>query len=153
MDLEIVVDDPRRPEVVAVLQRHLRQMHDVTPVEGVFAFAAEALADPTISFFSGRVAGTVVSVGALKHLEDGHVEIKSMHTVSEARGRGFGTAMLTHLLAEAAARGYRRISLETGNMDAFAPARVLYEAAGFVVCPPFGPYIGSTTSTCMTKTL
>jgi putative acetyltransferase len=128
-------------------------MHDVTPPEGVFAFDGEALADPTVTFFSGRVGGAVVTVGALKHLDDGHAEIKSMHTVAEARGCGYGGAMLDHLLAAAAERGYRRISLETGRMDEFAPARALYERAGFSVCPPFGPYVGSETSICMTRAL
>ena len=151
--LEIAVDDPRSPAVVAVLQAHLRLMHEVTPPEGVFAFDVDALADPSVTFFSARLDGKVVAVGALKALDLGHAEIKSMHTVAEARGRGVARALVEHLLAEATTHGYRRVSLETGNMDEFAPARALYERSGFTECPPFGPYVGSTTSTCMTMLL
>jgi putative acetyltransferase len=153
LEPEIGVDDPRRPEIVAVLEAHLRRMHEVTPPEGVFALESDGLADPSVTFFSACLDGTVVAVGALKRLDDDHAEIKSMHTVPEARGRGVARALLDRLLAHASAQGHRRVSLETGNMDEFAPARSLYASAGFTECPPFGPYVGSTTSTCMTLLL
>jgi putative acetyltransferase len=76
-----------------------------------------------------------------------------MHTRAEARGQGVGQAMLTHLLRVAQARGYQRVSLETGTMDAFAPARALYRKAGFLTCPPFGPYTVNPYSVCMTLAL
>jgi putative acetyltransferase len=72
-----------------------------------------------------------------------------MHTVEAARGRGIGRAMLDHLLAEARRRGYRRVSLETGSMDAFAPARSLYAGAGFFPCEPFDDYRPSPRSVYM----
>lgn len=76
-----------------------------------------------------------------------------MHTASEARGQGIGRAMLVHLIAEARARGYRRLSLETGTMAAFAAARGLNASAGFVPCEPFGSYFHSPNSACMTLSL
>ena len=153
VQLDIAVDDPRRADVTEVLREHLRQMHAVTPAEGVFAFGADELTDPSVTFFSARRRGEVVAVGALKHLDAQHAEIKSMHTRRQARGQGVGRALLHHLLDHAAERGYERVSLETGVMEAFEPARSLYAAAGFVVCPPFGPYVGSATSVCMSKEL
>ena len=92
-------------------------------------------------------------MGALKQLHEGHGEIKSMHTAEEVRGRGAGRAMLDHLLAVARARGYGRVSLETGTMAAFGPARALYAGAGFVVCEPFAGYRASVNSVCMTLEL
>jgi putative acetyltransferase len=76
-----------------------------------------------------------------------------MHTAEAARGRGIGRAMLDHLLAVARERGCRRVSLETGSMDAFAPARSMYATAGFRPCAPFGDYRPSRNSTFMTLAL
>ncbi len=72
-----------------------------------------------------------------------------MHTTSSARGQGIGRALLDHVLALAAERRYHRVSLETGTMPAFSPARALYTAAGFRRCLPFGSYTANPYSTCM----
>ncbi len=61
--------------------------------------------------------------------------------------------MLDHLLAEARRRGYRRVSLETGTMAAFAPARALYEGVGFIPCAPFGAYRGGPHNVFLTLDL
>ena len=76
-----------------------------------------------------------------------------MHTAAAARGQGVGGAMVEHLVGVARAAGYRRVSLETGTMEAFTPARSLYAKAGFVPCRPFGDYTPSPNSTCMTLVL
>ncbi len=60
-----------------------------------------------------------------------------MHTAAKHRGRGVGLAILKQIVAEARARGYRRLSLETGSMAAFAPARALYAGFGFTECAAF----------------
>jgi len=57
--------------------------------------------------------------------------------------------MVGHLLAVAAERHYRWVSLEAGVVDAFTPARSLYSKLGFRPCPPYGEYVGSPTSACM----
>jgi GNAT superfamily N-acetyltransferase len=91
-----------------------------------------------------------LAVGALKQLTDDHAELKSMHTAARARGRGLGGAILCHLVGMARDRGVARVSLETGSMEAFAPARSLYARAGFTPCEPFGAYRPSPSSTFMT---
>jgi putative acetyltransferase len=149
----ITRDDPRSPDVRALLERHLLFANEHSPPEDVHALDIDGLLDPGISFFAYRVEGELLGVGALKHLDDTHAELKSMHTSAEARGRGVGRAMLDHLVAIARERGYRRVSLETGTMDAFAPARAMYAKAGFVSCPPFGGYWDSPYSVCMTLAL
>jgi putative acetyltransferase len=63
-----------------------------------------------------------------------------MRTAPSALRRGVARAMLDHILQEARARGYRRLSLETGSNAPFAPAWALYERAGFAPCGPFGSY-------------
>ena len=86
----------------------------------------------------------------LKQIDERHAELKSMHTAVAARGRGIGRAMLSHLIGAARERGFRQVSLETGSMSAFAPARSLYASAGFRRCGPFGDYRPSRNSTFMT---
>lgn len=143
-------DDPTAPDVQALLERHLDFARRHSPPEDVHALDTAGLTAPTISFFSAREDGRLLGVGALKQLTGDHVEIKSMHTAAAARTRGVGRAMLEHLLAEARSRGCRRVSLETGSMAAFAPARALYESAGFSPCGPFEGYSASRNSTYLT---
>ena len=100
-----------------------------------------------------RSDGALLGVGALRDLGDGHFEIKSMHTAAAHRGNGVGNAILEHLITTARARGGNRVSLETGTMDAFAPARSMYARRGFEVCEPFGDYQRVPNSVCMTLTL
>jgi putative acetyltransferase len=93
-----------------------------------------------VTFVSFRDDDTVLGVAAIKELGAAHGEVKSMHTAAEARGRGVGRALLSHLLDTARARGYQRVSLETGTTPGFAAARALYESVGFTPAGPFGGY-------------
>src|ERR1700739_3598903 len=137
---EIITDDPRLPEVRAVLERHLAFCVSETPPEHSFALNVDGLLDPKVTFVSCRDGDTVLGVAAIKELDAAHAEIKSMHTAAEARGRGVGRALLSHLIDTARTRGYQRISLETGTTPGFAAARALYESAGFVPTGPFADY-------------
>src|SRR5262249_49635680 len=110
-------------------------------------------ADRSVTFFGARVDGKLVAIGALRELDPKHGEVKSMHTAAEARGHGLGAAMLDHLLAVARARGYRRVSLETGTMASFVPARALSAPGGFELCEPFGAYTLNEHSVCMSVAL
>lgn len=149
----IAIDDPRDPDVRALLERHLEFSLAQTPPEHSFALDVDGLLDPVITLFSVRAHGSLLGIGAIKRLGPHHAEIKSMHTAEAARGRGIGRAMLTHLLEVARAQGFRRVSLETGATAAFAPARALYQSAGFVSCGPFGGYQPSEDNLFMTLEL
>jgi putative acetyltransferase len=152
-------------DVRALLTQHLNFAHSNGPPESVHALDVSGLLDDSVSFYSIRDGGELLAVGALRMLgaEHGeparhgepakHAEIKSMHTAQAARGRGLGRAMLRHLLGAARERGVRRVSLETGTVPAFAPARALYASAGFRPCGPFGDYKPMETSTFMTLEL
>ncbi len=137
---EITVDDPRRPEVRALLERHLTFCLSETPPEHSFALDSGELLDPAVTFFSYRDGGDVLGIGAIRELDAAHAELKSMHTAAEARGRGVGRAMLDHLLSVARSRGYRRVSLETGTTPGFTAARAMYASAGFLPAAPFAGY-------------
>src|SRR5438093_1384155 len=87
---------------------------------------------------------------ALGFHDRAHAEVKSMHTTAPARGRGVARAILVHLVDTARARGCTRISLETGNQEAFGPARALYTSLGFVPCPAFNGYWEGSSSVFLT---
>lgn len=152
-DLEIEPDDPRAEDVRALIARHLAFTTATSPPEDMHALGIDGLLDPAVALFSARRDGQVLAVGAIKHLDARHAELKSMHTAVEARGRGIGRAVLDHLLGVARDRGYTRVSLETGSMAEFAPARALYERAGFEECGPFADYVLSPHSTFLTLAL
>ncbi len=130
-----------RDDVRALLAHHVAEMNSGSPPSACHVLAAGALADPAIRFFTLRDRdGALLGVGALRSLDPGHGELKSMRTAPAALGRGVGSAMLAHLIATAKATGMTRLSLETGNSPLFAAANRLYKREGFVRCRPFGGY-------------
>jgi putative acetyltransferase len=152
-ELVISIDDPSSPDVIELLDSHLAFAQEWSSPEEVNVLDPARLSSDTISFFSARMCGRLLAVGALCNLNAMHAEIKSMHTVEEARGQGVGRALLNHMVTTARGRGYARVSLETGRGGAFKPARSLYRRSGFEICPPFGDYRISADSVCMTLDL
>ena len=146
-------DDLTAPEVIDLLRMHLEDAFQHSPPESVHSLPPEALRSDDLTLWSAWAGPRLLGCGALKEIDAVHGEIKAMHTVEESRGRGVGAAILTHIIAEAQRRGYRRLSLETGSMDAYAPARALYARFGFVVCEPFANYQPDPYSTFMTLQL
>lgn len=146
-------DDPSDPELAALVDDHLAEMHMHSPACKVHAMPSVRLAEPDITFWSIRRDGVLAGCGALKELDRAHGEIKSMRVAKPFLRQGAGEAMLLHILAEARARGYARISLETGRPAFFAPAQRLYAKHGFSECPPFGDYVSDEFSMCMSRPL
>ena len=151
--LLILEDDLSGPDIAALLERHLEFCRSLSPPGSVHALDLDGLRRDNITFWAGWLDGRLLGCIALKQLDPCHGEIKSMHTLAEARGTGVGRALLEHLLYEAKARNYQRLSLETGSMEGFRPARGLYEGFGFTPCPPFADYFEDPHSICMTKEL
>jgi putative acetyltransferase len=149
----IAADDPSADDVGALLRRHLEFTSSQSPPEDMHALDVGGLLDPAVTLLSCRRDGELLAIGALRHLDDRHAEIKSMHTAEAARGLGLARAMLDRLIALARERGHTRASLETGSMAAFGPARALYASAGFTECGPFADYAPSVNSTFMTLAL
>ena len=149
----IRIDDLGGPEIRALLEEHLRDMHELSPPESVHALDLAKLRDPRITFWTAWSNLELLGCGALKELDARHGEIKSMRTTSARRRHGVGRAMLQHIVSEARSRSYSRLSLETGAMEAFAPARRLYESFGFAYCAPFADYNEDPNSVFMTRTL
>lgn len=150
----VAVEDLARADVQRLVTTHREWSHQQTPCQFSHAMDADALAAPGITLFGARDGdGRLLGIVALKQLDPGHGEIKSMHTAAVARGQGVARMLLDHLLAEARRRGYGRISLETGTTDEFLPARSLYASAGFRPSGPFGGYQNTEHNVCMSLEL
>jgi putative acetyltransferase len=152
--MRIETDDLTRPQVLALLNEHLSDMYELSPPESVHALDVSKLRGPDITFWSvWDDDGGILGCGALKELSPTHGEIKSMRTPASRRRQGAGRAVLRHILAVAAERGYERLSLETGASDAFRAALQLYESFGFTRCGPFASYREDPHSVFMTRAL
>jgi putative acetyltransferase len=151
LSLSITEESPLGADLGLLFQRHTQAMHEDTPPESIHMMDRGALASPGIRFFVLRDTGMPVGMGAFKRLTGDHAEIKSMHVLAEARGRGLSQVILDHLIAEARVDGIRRLSLETGAQASFAPARGLYERGGFTYCDPFEGYGPDPNSAFMTR--
>ena len=151
--MKIIVDDPGRGPVRKLLEAHLAGMHDSTPPESVHALDVDGLRAPEITFWTVWDGDELLGCGALKELDEGHGEIKSMRTADEHLGKGVASHLLNNLLAVARKRGYSRLSLETGSGGPFEAALRFYEKHGFEFCGPFADYGPDPFSRFMTRTL
>src|SRR6266853_3327324 len=149
--MNIRVDDLSGAEIIGLLDGHLRGVALHSPPESVHALGLEALRKPDITFWSVWQDSELMGCGAIKELDSRHGEIKSMRTVSLHRRNGVAARLMRHILEEAKRRSYDRLSLETGSMDAFAPARSLYARFGFRPCGPFAKYVEDPYSVFMTR--
>ncbi len=146
-------DDVSRPQVLALLEEHLRNMYELTPPDKVFAFDASKLRAPGVTFWTAWRDETLMGCAALKELSPTEGEIKSMRTPSALRRTGAGRALLNHIIDVARSRGYRMLYLETGCQPEFQKAQTLYRSAGFAVCGPFGSYRENGNSVFMSLAL
>jgi putative acetyltransferase len=151
--MNIKIDDLSGSEVHELLREHLQSMHLHSPPESVHALDIEGLRRPEITFWTIWENDELLGCGALKELDAGHGEIKSMRTAARHLRRGAARNLLNHIIEEARRRGYSRLSLETGSMAAFEPARLLYANFGFEYCAPFADYVEDPNSVFMTKEL
>jgi putative acetyltransferase len=151
--MRITRDDLTDPAVIDLLEGHVAQLRSISPPESSHALDLDGLRAPGVTFWAARDGDELLGCGALAAVAPAHGEVKSMRTAPDAQRRGVARAVLREILAEARRRGLRRISLETGSDDFFAPARALYAAHGFIECGPFGSYRLDPHSTFMTLEL
>lgn len=142
-------DDLTGEDVIALLRFHLDEMHQFSPPESCHVMPVERLRQPDVEFYSAWHDGALAAVGAIKRLDDGRGELKSMRAAPGYRGKGAGQAMLDHLLLVARSRGYGWLGLETGTPAPFEPAYRLYSRNGFADCEPFDGYVPDVYSRFM----
>jgi putative acetyltransferase len=149
--MKITLDDLKGPEIAALLQEHLEDMRATSPPESVHALDLDGLRQPNIRFWTLWDGNNLAGCGALKWLDAEHAEIKSMRTAAPYKQQGIASKILQHLINDAKSAGVKRLSLETGSMDFFNPARLLYSKFGFEICGPFAEYRLDPNSVFMTK--
>lgn len=150
---DIAGDTVEAPDVAALMTHHFDTMRANSPISSCHVMAPSNLLEEGVVLLAARENGTLLGVGGLRQIERTHGELKSMHSSDQARGRGVGRAILLALLAEARARGFNRVSLETGTIDLFAAARGLYTTENFEECGPFGDYVLDPLSVFMTRSI
>ena len=138
--MNIRIDDLRGPEIAALLTEHLECMAQVSPPESRHALDLDRLRQADITFWTVWSGQHLAGCGALKEIDSTHGEVKSMRTAKSHLRQGVAGMLLKHIIAEAKRRGYRRLSLETGSMAYFEPARRLYGKSGFTECAAFVGY-------------
>lgn len=149
-----MIDDLRSAAIIAFLEDHVAQLRSLSPPESTHALDLEGLRAPDVRFWTAvDDNGEILGCAALKTLDPTHAELKSMRTAAHRTRQGVASGLVQHVLDEARAAGFRRISLETGSEDFFAPARALYERHGFDYCEPFGSYRPDPLSVFLTRTL
>ncbi len=151
--MHIRLADLDAPAFAALLQEHHAAMQATAPPESRHALDLAGLRGPGVRVWTIHDGDALLGCGALQHLDAGHAEIKAMRTARAHLRKGAARAMLDHLLAEARASGYARVSLETGSMAYFEPARRLYASAGFRECGPFADYVDDPNSTYLSRAL
>ncbi len=149
--MQIREDDLRGPEIQNLIREHLQSMFEHSPPESVHALDLDALRSPDITFWSAWQDSELLGCGALKELDTAHGEIKSMRTARAHLRKGVASGILQHIINEAERRSYSRLSLETGSMVTFEPARSLYARFGFDYCGPFADYTKYPNSVFMTR--
>ena len=148
--MRIIIDDLSGKEIAEFLEEHINDMKGISPPESKHALDLEGLRKPEVTFWTLWDDQTLAGCGALMELNASHAEIKSMRTSSLVRQKGIASKLLQHMLSEARKRGYCRLSLETGSMPFFEPARNLYARFGFKYCAPFANYKEDPNSAFMT---
>jgi len=138
--MDIRVGELRNKAVISLLEEHHNDMLSLSPPESVHALDLTNLEKPDVTFWSLWINEELAGVGALKELDKNHGEIKSMRTSTNFLRKGVARILLDHILKQASIRSYKKLSLETGTMEAFLPAQKLYQQFGFQPCPPFGSY-------------
>ena len=141
------------PEVNQLLKNHFIELRAASTEGSAHVLDITGLRIPTIKFWSLWEKNQLMGCGALKFLDKDHGEFKSIRIHDNFRGKGYGSKIVNHLINEAKNLKIKRLSIETGSGDFFAPARKLFNNCGFKPCPPFAHYKEDINSLYLTKLL
>jgi GNAT superfamily N-acetyltransferase len=145
------LDHPDAVALTAEVQDEYVQRYGA-PDEG--SIQVDEFVPPRGVFVIGYVQGRAVAMGGWRTHDRPDLaaaEIKRMYVRAEARGRGYGRAVLAYLEDSAVAAGQNRLLLETGLGQPEAIA--LYRNAGYSDVAPFGHYARSPLAVHLAKVL
>ena len=139
------------PEVHNLLTKHFIDLRAASPEGCAHVLDIPGLKVPSIKFWSLYNNDQLMGCGALKFLDKGHGEFKSIRIHDNFRKKGHGAIVINHLISEAKKLDIKRLSIETGAGDFFIPARKLFKSCGFEPCEPFAHYKEDINSVYLTK--
>ena len=128
------------PEVNQLLKKHFVELRAASPDGSAHVLDIHGLRVPSIKFWSLWEENELMGCGALKFLSENHGEFKSIRISDKFRGKGHGVKIIQHLVVEAKKLNIKKLSIETGSGDFFAPARKLFIKFGFKPSEPFAHY-------------
>lgn len=147
--MNISFETPNQPDVVSLIAELDAYLYALYPADSVYALDIATLDQPHILFAVMRdSAGAALGCGAMV-LTPEYGEIKRMYVRPAGRGQGLSHRLMDALEGEAAKRGCKRFTLETGPDQPEALA--LYEKRGYTVCGPYGDYPDDPYSVFMEK--
>ena len=139
------------PKVNELLKKHFIELRAASPEGSAHVLDIPGLKIPSIKFWSLWEDGKLLGCGALKFLEEGHGEFKSIRVQDNYRNKGNGVKVIDHLIEEAKKLKIKRLSIETGAGKFFEPARKLFKKCKFEPCEPFAHYKKDINSMYLTK--
>jgi len=89
------------PDVNDLLNKHFIELRSVSPAGSTHVLDIAGLKDNTIKFWSLWENNEIIGCGALKFLEKGHGEFKSIRVADNFRKKGTGEKIINHLIKEA----------------------------------------------------
>ena len=139
------------PEVNELLTKHFIELRAASPEGSAHVLDIPGLKIPSIKFWSLWENEKLFGCGALKFLEKGHGEFKSIRVHDNFKKKGNGIKVINHLIEEAKKLDIKKLSIETGAGDFFIPARKLFDKCNFLPCEPFAHYKLDKNSIYLTK--
>ena len=139
------------PEVNQLLKKHFIELRAASPEGSAHVLDIAGLRVPSIKFWSLWEGEKLLGCGALKFLESGHGEFKSIRVHDNFRNKGNGIKVVNHLIEEARRLEIKRLSIETGAGKYFEPARKLFKKCNFELTEPFAHYKEDENSVYLTK--
>jgi len=139
------------PEVNELLTKHFIELRAASPEGSAHVLDIPGLKIPSIKFWSLWENEKLFGCGALKFLEKGHGEFKSIRVHDNFKKKGNGIKVINHLIEEAKKLDIKKLSIETGAGDFFIPARKLFNKCNFLPCKPFAHYKLDKNSIYLTK--
>ncbi|MGV3549925.1 GNAT family N-acetyltransferase [Rhizobium sp.] len=144
-----LADDPEDLRVIAAFFHALAEWDasqaaasGISPDVILAFFHSDPDEDPVAKFlrpearlFIAKVDGVAAGCVAFDRFDDARLEIHRVFVTPDYRGRGVARAMIGTVLSEAGRTGLKTMLVQTGLFMQGAIA--LYEAMGFVRCPPF----------------
>lgn len=148
----IAVEDPRQPEIEALLRASDAYALSLYPAESCYMLDLDELTADGVTVFVARDdSGAATGMAALVDRGDSTGELKRLFVDENGRGQRVATAVMDALETVARQQGIRTLQLETGPKQ--LAAITLYEQRGYAHIANFGPYVGDEFSVCMEKRL